>query len=1097
VAVSFVETGVLERLDVGECAVLLYPASALEDGLGGLWLRRRRGQDIDVVSLIGQTSPSSVTWSASGPDLIGTWAGLDYRVSFRLGDQQAAWFWHVSVTNADDEPAEVDLVFAQDVALAPPGAVRTNEYYVSQYLDLTPVEIDGHGPALGVRQNMPGPTPWCLVGSLGRTARWATDALQLTRRGRRDGAPWPGLSADLPSHRLQHEHTVAALQGEAIALAPGESITTGFFGIYLPDHPEATGASDARHAERALADPAAKPPDSLTNGQRGGESSSAPSLFADGALATRALTDAEVDRLAGSERRHVEQVDGTLHGFFTADRRHVVTAAKQAAVLRPHGHLMRSGTSLLPDEPSVCVTAWMDGTFCSHLTQGHVALGVVVSHRRSYLGLNRAHGLRIFVAWDDVDDWQLLGTPSAWSIGPGDCRWWYAYDRGLLQVTTTVPPDRDACDVDVQVLEGDPCTFLAAVHLPWLEAGGDIGTVAAAADAVWIQPPGNSATASIYDDPRLAIRWTPGSVAEVADDSVLFGDGRSRGLPWVTLRSDAAAELRLVLEPHLVERASIAPAGPTDFWESMAASIQIETPDTDPGRELARIATALPWFAHDALIHYLSPRGLEQYSGGAWGSRDVTQGPVGLLLALSAHDELRELLLVVFSAQNQRGDWPQAFDFLARHQRPGQSDAHGDVVYWPLLALGAYLRTTGDQTILAERVPSMGDIGPTRPDTVAEHVGRALAVIESTIIGSTHLPAYGHGDWNDSLQPADPAVAARLCSTWTVVLQAEALTTFGEAATSEPELAARALRIAGDGAVGLRTALMPDGILAGYGLFDDDGSVEPLLHPRDHRTGLCYSLLPMIHAIVGELLSPEEAAAHLDLIRQHLLGPDGAHLFDRPVAYHGGPMELFQRAEASTFFGREIGVMYMHAHLRYAEALARVGDAPALLRALALAQPIGVTDRVPGARPRQSTCYFSSSDAAFDDRYQADAEYGRIADGTVALEGGWRVYSSGSGLFLQLVVQNLLGIRVRGERVEIDPVLDPGLDGLTVTVPVAGSPVTFRFTVGPRGHGGVTVRVGGRGLPTQPLFNRYRDGGCSVLRTDLVAGDDVVEVEVA
>ena len=54
-------------------------------------------------------------------------------------------------------------------------------------------------------------------------------------------------------------------------------------------------------------------------------------------------------------------------------------------------------------------------------------------------------------------------------------------------------------------------------------------------------------------------------------------------------------------------------------------------------------------------------------------------------------------------------------------------------------------------------------------------------------------------------------------------------------------------------------------------------------------------------------------------------------MFDRPVGYRGGPMTLFQRAEASTFFGREIGIMYMHAHLRYAEALARVGDGPGLL----------------------------------------------------------------------------------------------------------------------------------------------------------------------
>ena len=42
-------------------------------------------------------------------------------------------------------------------------------------------------------------------------------------------------------------------------------------------------------------------------------------------------------------------------------------------------------------------------------------------------------------------------------------------------------------------------------------------------------------------------------------------------------------------------------------------------------------------------------------------------------------------------AQNARGDWPQAFDFLARHRQSGQPDSHGDVVYWPLLALGQYL----------------------------------------------------------------------------------------------------------------------------------------------------------------------------------------------------------------------------------------------------------------------------------------------------------------------------------------------------------------------------------------------------------------------
>jgi hypothetical protein len=64
------------------------------------------------------------------------------------------------------------------------------------------------------------------------------------------------------------------------------------------------------------------------------------------------------------------------------------------------------------------------------------------------------------------------------------------------------------------------------------------------------------------------------------------------------------------------------------------------------------------------------------------------------------------------------------------------------------------------------------------------------------------------------------------------------------------------------------------------------------------------------------------SSRHLRLIREHLLFPDGVRLIDRPVAYRGGPQTMFRRAESSSFFGREIGLMYVHAHLRYAEAMA-------------------------------------------------------------------------------------------------------------------------------------------------------------------------------
>ena len=141
--------------------------------------------------------------------------------------------------------------------------------------------------------------------------------------------------------------------------------------------------------------------------------------------------------------------------------------------------------------------------------------------------------------------------------------------------------------------------------------------------------------------------------------------------------------------------------------------------------------------------------------------------------------------------------------------------------------------------------------------------------------------------------------------------------------------------------------LIRDGTVAGYAIFGPDGRPpELLLHPSDTRTGLSYSLLPMTRSIIAGLFTPEQAAHHLRLIREHLLFPDGVRLMDRPVGYRGGIETVFRRAEFASFFGREIGLMYVHAHLRYCEALAVLGEADAFFEGLQLVNPIAVTDRV-------------------------------------------------------------------------------------------------------------------------------------------------------
>ena len=1108
----------------------MYPADELEAGPANLYLRIRGDEGAEAVAMLGPGSGSTVGWSDDGPVVVGVWRDLRYAITFRLAEALPAWFWHIAVESQRSTPTEIDVVYAQDLALAPYSAVRACGYYVSQYLDLTPVVGSSAGTALAVRQNMPGPTaPWAVIGALSGGVGWGTDALQLVGRAHRAGAEIPGLSAkDLPNSRLQHEHTLALLQAHPVRLAGGETVATGFFGAYRPDHPAATSGHDSAAVDEALGQPEAQRPAArdTTGSVAEGAQVAASSLFSSApALAALPLDDDQLARLAGEGRRHTEWDGHTLLSYFTDEGRHIVTCAKQSAVLRPHGHVMRTATALVPDEGSLTTTAWMAGTFHSQVTQGHVSLNRMLSTRRSYLGLKQAQGLRVFVESGNASGgWALLDEPSAWAVSPDSCRWWYRHEGGLFEVVSTAPAESHELGLEIRVLIGPRVRFLICAHVA---LGGDDGQdpeppgLEHDEAGVTVRPPGGSLTSTRFPGGSFRLCWDRGSVDLVGRDEALFLDGLSRELPWVTVRTAATTEVRLALTADLVPVADLAAQdlgtqdlatqplsaqddvgeGSLTFWERIGGSVGLRVPSGSPlAQEVSRLDQVLPWFVHDALIHYLSPRGLEQSTGGGWGTRDVCQGPVGLLIALGQIAPLRDLILRVFRAQNERGDWPQDFEFYPRDARGGQREAHGDVVFWPLLALGEYLAVSGDAGLFAELIPFVDDRGATVGEPLLEHVRRALAIITTRTVPGSPLPAYGRGDWNDSLQPADPRLAARLRSTWTATLQVQSLRALagafravssrldGPDDASASEYADLSQRIADETADAVHSLLIRDGVLAGYGLIGDDGVIEHLVHPSDHRTGLRYGLLQIVHAISGDLLSPDEARAHLDVIDEHLLGPDGARLFDRPARYHGGPTEVFQRAEASTFFGREIGIMYTHAHLRYAEALARHGDAARLLEALALANPIGVTERVPNARPRQSTCYYSSSDATFADRYEAAEHYGEVMQGSVPFEGGWRVYSSGPGIFLRLVVECLLGVRMRGDVLEIDPVLPPALDGLEATVPIGGMPLDLTFRVGPRGVGPVALSLNGVTVPTTPLSNPYRPAGVAIDMALVTAG---------
>lgn len=1094
--------GSIRRMDCGDIMLNVFLGNDAEGGPTNIYLRRI-GASVEATPLLGPGSSAVYQFDERGFIATGCWNEIVFRIRLVLAESTKAWFWHIELENTGTSAVNCDLIHTQDIAIAHYGVTRLNEFYVSQYVDHTPLEHALKGSAVASRQNqsMGGCCPWTVIGSLGKAVSWSTDALQFHGLATRAGGEPTALASGLPGERLQHEHSLVAIQDEPLVLEPGVKSQRGFYGWFEADKPTATSVADICWIEAALALPEAICPPWP---EETSQDSPAISLFSSAhLLEAMDLDDSEIQGFFGTEQRQAEIENGQPWSFFTKRGSHVVLRAKELTVLRPHGHILRSGGSLTPDESALTSTTWMNGVFHSMVTQGHVSINRFLSTCHSYLGLFRSHGQRIFIETDE--GWELLAMPSAFEISQDSCRWIYKHAGGVIEVVSTAPDDRHELRLSISVLEGAPGRFLISHHVA---LNGDDGSASIPAR---FEIDGTSAFVRAIPESDVGRRFPDGGfvveaaqdtlVDQMGGDELLYADGISHSQPFLCVITSPAASAGLVMRGRLLAE-SVGQSG--EFWETVASGLKITAPEASPlGLAAERVGEIFPWFVNNALVHYLSPRGLEQYSGGGWGTRDVCQGPVELLVALGRLEPVRDLLCRVFRQQNTDGDWPQWFMFFERERNIRPGDSHGDIVYWPLLALAQYLTASGDVSILDESLPYFhSDENAAEVASIRDHVTRAIDLIRHRVIEGSSLAAYGNGDWNDSLQPAKPDMRERLCSSWTVTLNyqthialANAFRQLGNVYRAS-EFETMAATILAE----FQHLLIVDDVLTGLAYFHEGGKTDYLLHPGDTTTGLSYSLLPMIHAIINDMFSPEQAQYHLSLIRSHLLGPDGAHLFDHPMAYQGGLQTNFQRAETASFFGREIGIMYMHAHLRYCEALARFGDADGFFQALGQSNPIAIRELVSTATPRQANCYYSSSDATYKDRYQAYDEYVRVKNGEVALEGGWRVYSSGAGIGVRLIMQCFLGLRVQNDSLIIDPVIPSGLDGLKASLVLSGHPVTVVYRIESNGRGPTALDLNGVKLDFTREENPYRPGAVRIpmdaFTSGLKSSGDVLTVYI-
>lgn len=1103
---TFSPTGVLSAIRSDKMMVSLFETPNSEAAITNIYLRTFNQDVISATPLLFFNDSietfkqpcGSLAWRTTTEE-------VEAVVALRIVNN--AFFYEVEVTNISGSPIQFDLVYGQDLGLADEGAVKTNEAYCSQYLDHQVMNLDDFGFTVCSRQNLPqnSGNPRIQIGSFSPVVGFSTDGFQFFGKDYKFTGEASALKQrELVNEIYQYEMGYVALQTETKLLEAKATQQTVFYASVDGDCPESNLKLPTEISEIAK----------LHQSERVAVSFDQPLKFKPQAkpasIYGERLSDQELTDLFGAERRFAEVKEGELLSFFFGDSQYVTLAEKERHLERTTGHVIASGNNKDYRNPIMSATHYIFGVFNSQMTLGNTTFNKLLGVCRNPLNQFAHSGQRIWVKQGDV--YQVLGMPSAYEVGTNYSRWIYKYLTGFIEVRSFSSAESPIIQLDIETRGLDAVLDIAVSHQLVFGNNEQDSRIHVSQDECGFVVSGSNELIQQFS-PKLSFSILPS--AELSECDILTNP-ETGSAEYLILKGLVYDKARISFGG---EFSGINTKGERIEFDEEVVKCQSQLNHFTKGFKLhfsndelnsQRLNETVHWFTHNALVHYSTPHGLEQYSGAAWGTRDVSQGPFELFMSMQEYSKARDLLTEIYSHQYQEtGTWPQWFMF-DQYTTIQQEESHGDIVVWPLKALAEYIAVTQDFGLLEEMLPyTLAEGGFEKSAehySLLTHVKRQIQHMVDNLVPGTSLSCYGDGDWDDTLQPANQSLRENMVSGWTIPLTLQALKAMvGVLSQGEEfaEFAQELSELAQKMELDFHHYLIKDETIAGFIHFarDEKGTVEEveyLLHPTDNKTGIKHRLLPASRSIISETLSPELAHKHMDVIKERLVHPDGVRLMDRMAEYKAGQQTYFKRAELAANLGREVGLQYCHAHIRFIEALCKLGDAEAVFDNLYKITPVGIKDSVPNAELRQSNAYFSSSDAKFNDRVSAYENFSKVKFGEVAVKGGWRIYSSGPGIYLNQLISNVFGLRFDKNDFVLDPVISPRLGEVSMDYEVNGKPIKVVISPSESGFTPKTIKLNGVDVPFEIQPNRYRTGGAVVchkwLNKSLNNSENLLEV---
>ncbi|HNO84750.1 MAG TPA: glycosyl transferase [Anaerolineales bacterium] len=491
-----------------------------------------------------------------------------------------------------------------------------------------------------------------------------------------------------------------------------------------------------------------------------------------------------------------------------------------------------------------------------------------------------------------------------------------------------------------------------------------------------------------------------------------------------------------------------------EYWTGLLGKLQVNTPDEHTNR-MVNI-----WNAYQCMVTFNMSRSASYFESGigrGMGFRDSNQDLLGFVHMIP--ERARERILDLSATQLKNGGAFHQYQPLTKRGNNDVGSGFNDDPLWLVLGVSAYIKESGDWSILDEMVQYENEAGTETP--LYEHLQRSIQYTLDRL-GPNQLPLIGRADWNDCLNLncfSDTPGQSFQTTTNKEGKVAESVFIAGLfvlACKEMADLAGKMKEERGDSfvfhlssddylkfATNMESTIWKSGWDGDWfrRAYDDFGHV---LGSKENSEGQIFIEPQGICIMAGLGLENGNAAKALDSVAQHLATPHGIVL--QQPAFSQYYLHLGEISSYPPGYKENAGIFcHTNPWIMIAEALVGRGDA-----AYDYYKRINPSAREEISEMHKCEPYVYAQMIAGKDA----ATHGEAKNSWLTGTAAWN-YAA--------ITQHILGIRPTLDGLEISPAIPASWDGFTATRQYRG--VTYNITVENPRHvckGVETVTVNGR-----------------------------------